>query len=148
MTVQIVKRKPKTMSKEDIASLVSVEVVDTFAKRKLKYDAKVKKMAPLKKEVDTLEKEILGIVDGVVHGSASITLQGTQNEVVLGPKGKKSKVTDIELVADMLNAVEEGLFMKLAAVSAADLNAYLTPEQVAMVTRITYANKRRVKVES
>ena len=145
MSVTIVKPKVKEVSKYDASQIVLPETVDEFATKKAKLDAKMAKIAPLSKEVSALEKGILGAVDEVLDPSAPIELLGNEFELKVGPMGSRLEISNTELLSDMLGME---LFLKLAKVSVADLKAYLTPDQLAQVTKSEFAIKRRVKVET
>ena len=147
MSVTIVKPKAKVneAAKLDSASVVTPEVVDEYAEKKAKLVKKQEKIAPLTKEVAALESGIIGAVDEVVAANVPFTCVGYDNEVKLGPKGKREELADPEQAFDMLG---EELFFQLVKISIKDLKAYLTPEQVAEITKSSYAIKRRVKVEA
>lgn len=144
MSVTIVKPKAKVIDKVVAAQIVSPETVDEYAGLKAKLTKKQEKLAPLTKEVASLEKGILGAVDEVVDASVPLDLQGYENELKIGAKGEKTALTDIELARDILG---EETFMKLVSISITDLKKYMTPEQVEQVSSKSYAIKRRMKVE-
>ena len=147
MAVKIVKKTAKVedVTKLEQGQIVETDTIDEFARLSRKLAAKEEKIAPLKKSVAEMEKGILGAVDAVVAPHVGIDLQGEENELKLGPKGKRAEVTDIELVFDMLG---KELFLKLAKIGITDLKAYLTPDQVEAVTASEFKTKRRVKVEA
>lgn len=144
MAVTIVKPKAKQVAKEDLAQVVTPELVDEYASKKSKLDKKTAKIAPLKKEVDKLEKGILGAVDEVIHPSNPIDLSGIESELKIGKQGLRTELSDAEAVFDILGAE---VFFKLAKISTTDLKAYLTPDQLKEVTISKYAIKRRIKIE-
>ena len=145
MAVTIVKPKAKVIDKVVAASIVSPETVDEYANLKAKLEKKQEKIAPLAKEVASLEKGILGAVDEVVDPSVSLDLQGYENELKIGPKGERTSISDIEGILDIMGMET---FLKLCTVSTTNLKKYLTPEQVEAVTKTSYAIKRRMKVEA
>jgi len=145
MSVTIVKPKAKVIDKVVAASIVSPETVDEYANLKAKLDKKQEKLAPLVKEVTSLEKGILGAVDEVVDPGTPLDLQGYENELKIGPKGERTSISDIEGILDIMGMET---FLKLCTVSTTNLKKYLTPEQVEAVTKTSYAIKRRMKVEA
>ena len=145
MAVTIVKPKAKVIDKVVTALIVSPETVDEYAGLKAKLDKKQEKLAPLAKEVASLEKGILGAVDEVVDPSVPLDLQGYENELKLGAKGEKVSLSDIEAVRDILG---EETFMKLATITITNAKKYMTPEQLESVSSKSYAIKRRMKVEA
>ena len=145
MAVTIVKPKAKVIDKVVASSIVAPETVDEYAKLKAKLDKKNEKIAPLAKEVASLEKGILGAVDEVVDPGTPLDLQGYENELKIGPKGEKLTLTEIGIARDLLG---DDAFMQLVTISITNLKKYLTPEQVDMVTSKSYAIKRRMKVEA
>ena len=145
MSVTIVKPKAKVIDKVVASQIVSPETVEEYASLKAKLDRKQEKIAPLAKEVATLEKGILGAVDEVVDPGTPLELQGFENELKIGAQGQKVALTDIEACKDILG---EETFMALATISVANLKKYLTPEQLEAVTESSYAIKRRLKVEA
>lgn len=144
MGVTIVKPKTKTVDAETTSQVVVPEVVDEFAMLSAKLAKKLEKLDPLKKKVEKLEKGILGAVDEVFDPSVDLVLQGEENELLLGPRGKRTSITDKDKLVDLLGI---DLFVKLAKVSVTDLKKYMTPEDVEQVTTAKYAIKRRVKIE-
>lgn len=146
MPVTVVNKqaKVKDVSKLDVTEVVLPEAVDAFGAQAVKLAKKKEKIAPLEKSVAAGEKEILKSVDEVLHESVDVTLLGEDYDLVIGPKGQRTSITDPLAAAKMLG---EDLFLKLAKVSITDLKKYLTPEQVAQVTETKYSTKRRVKVE-
>lgn len=145
MAVTIVKPKAKSEEQVDSAQIVQPEVIDEYASLRTKLDKKKDKLKPLEKKVGSLEKGILGAVDAVLDPSASIDLQGEENELKVGPQGQRAELVDTEKAMDILG---QELFLKLAKISMTDLKAYMTPEQISEVTESKYAIKRRVKVEA
>jgi uncharacterized protein YkvS len=145
MSVTIVKPKAKVIDKVVASQIVSPETVDEYANIKAKLAKKQEKLAPLAKEVASLEKGILGAVDEVVDPSVALDLQGYENELKIGAQGEKIAITEIGFIVDMLGMET---FLKLATISTANLKKYLTPEQMDQVTKKTYAIKRRMKVEA
>ena len=145
MSVTITKPKAKEVSKYDASLIVLPETVDEYASKKAKLDSKMEKLSPLAKEVSALEKGIIGAVDEVIDPSVGIDLVGNDNELKLGPKGSRISLSDAEGLLDMIG---QELFLKLASVKVTDLKAYLTPDQLAKVTKSEYAIKRRMKVEA
>lgn len=145
MPVTIVKPKAKVIDKVVAASIVSPETVDEYADLRAKLDKRQEKLAPLVKEVSSLEKGILGAVDEVVDPSTPLNLTGYENELVIGAKGEKTTLDEVGLVRDM---VGDDVFMKLVTISVTNLKKYLTPEQLELVTSSKYAIKRRMKVEA
>jgi hypothetical protein len=145
VAVTIVKPKAKVIDKVVASQIVSPETVDEYANLKAKLDKKNEKIAPLAKEVASLEKGILGAVDEVVDPGTPLNLTGYENELVIGPKGQKVAISDIEGILDIMGMET---FLKLCTVSTANLKKYLTPEQVEAVTKTSYAIKRRMKVEA
>lgn len=146
MPVTIVNKqaKVKDVSKLDVTEIVLPEIVDAFGEQAVKLAKKKEKIAPLEKSVSASEKEILKAVDEVIDESVDITLLGEDYDLVIGPKGQRTEVTNTLRAAELLG---EDLFLKLATVSITNLKKYLTPEQVAEVTKTEYKTKRRVKVE-
>ena len=145
MSVTIVKPKAKVIDKVIASQIVSPETVDEYADLRAKLDKKQEKLAPLVKEVASLEKGILGAVDEVVDPGTPLNLTGYENELVIGAKGEKVAITEIGFIVDMLGM---DTFLKLATVSTTNLKKYLTPEQLEEVTKKSYAIKRRMKVEA
>ena len=145
MSVTIVKPKAKVIDKVIASQIVSPETVDEYADLRAKLDKKQEKLAPLVKEVASLEKGILGAVDEVVDPGTPLNLTGYENELVIGAKGEKIAITEIGFIVDMLGM---DTFLKLATVSTTNLKKYLTPEQLEEVTKKSYAIKRRMKVEA
>ena len=145
MSVTIVKPKAKVIDKVIASQIVSPETVDEYANLKAKLDKKNEKIAPLAKEVASLEKGILGAVDEVVDPSVPLDLQGYENELKIGAKGEKVSLSDIEAVRDILG---EETFMKLATITITNAKKYMTPEQLESVSSKSYAIKRRMKVEA
>ena len=145
MSVTIVKPKAKVIDKVVASSIVSPETVDEYADLRAKLDKKQEKLAPLVKEVASLEKGILGAVDEVVDPSVPLDLQGYENELKIGAKGEKVSLSDIEAVRDILG---EETFMKLATITITNAKKYMTPEQLESVSSKSYAIKRRMKVEA
>jgi hypothetical protein len=145
MAVQIVKPKVKEVSKYDASQIVLPETVDEYAEKKAKLVKKLEKIAPLTKEVAALEKGINGAVDEVIDPSVGLDLVGIDFELKLGPKGSRVSLSDAEGLLDMIG---QELFLKLASVKVTDLKAYLTPDQLAKVTKSEYAIKRRMKIEA
>lgn len=145
MSVTIVKPKAKVIDKVIASQIVSPETVDEYAGLRAKLDKKQEKIAPLVKEVTSLEKGILGAVDEVVDPGTPLDLQGYENELKIGPKGEKTALTEVGMVRDM---VGDDVFMKLVTISVTNLKKYLTPEQLDVVTSKSYAIKRRMKVEA
>lgn len=145
MAVTIVKPKAKVIDKVVASQIVSPETVDEYANLKAKLTKKQEKLAPLVKEVASLEKGILGAVDEVVDPGTPLDLQGYENELKVGAQGEKIALTEIGLLVD---AIGMDTFLKIATVSTANLKKYLTPEQMELVTTKSYAIKRRMKVEA
>lgn len=145
MSVTIVKPKAKVIDKVVASQIVSPETVDEYAGLKAKLDKKQEKLAPLAKEVASLEKGILGAVDEVVDPGTPLNLQGYENELKIGAKGEKVSLSDIEAVRDILG---EETFMKLATITITNAKKYMTPEQLESVSSKSYAIKRRMKVEA
>jgi hypothetical protein len=146
MPVTVVNKKAKltTVTKELSQDIIAPEVVDEFARDALRLAKKMEKIAPLKKSVEGQEKAILATVDDVVNPTTGLTLFGDEHDVVLGPKGNKTEVINTAKAAELLGF---DLFVELAKLSITDLNKYLTPDQVAEVTKKSPKNKRRVKIE-
>lgn len=144
MSVTIVKPKAKVIDKVVASSIVSPETVDEYADLRAKLDKKQEKLAPLVKEVASLEKGILGAVDEVVDPGTPLDLQGYENELKIGPKGERTSLNDVEAARDILG---DEVFMKLVSISITNLKKYMTPEQVDQVSSTSYAIKRRMKVE-
>lgn len=144
MSVTIVKPKAKVIDKVVASSIVSPETIDEYADLKAKLTKRQEKLAPLVKEVASLEKGILGAVDEVVDPGTPLDLQGYKNELKIGAKGEKTSLEDVEIARDILG---DETFMKLVSISITDLKKYMTPEQVDQVTSKSYAIKRRMKVE-
>lgn len=143
MAVKIVSKKVR--SAEALAEVVIVEpeVVDNYATLSAKLAKREESIAPLKKQVDALQAEILGDTDKVVASNVKVTLQGITHEMQLGMKGNKTELVDAERAFELLGFE---LFLKLAKVSITALKEYMTPEQVAEVTKVERKNKRRIKV--
>lgn len=145
MAITVVKKKVTNLEKVDVTQLVAPDVVDEFAKSSRKLAQKLEKIAPLKKSVESQERSILKTVDDVIAPSVGVTLHGHEDDVVLGAKGKKTELTDAHRAYEILGPE---LFFKLVSLSITDLKKYMTPEQVAEVTKTTHKTKRRVKIEA
>ena len=145
MAVTIVKPKAKVIDKVVASQIVSAETIEEYVALRAKLDKKQAKLAPLVKEVASLEKGILGAVDEMVDPGTSLELQGFENELKIGAQGTRVSLTDIETCRDHLG---EEVFLKLATISVANLKKYLTPEQLDEVTESSYSIKRRMKVEA
>ena len=145
MTVTIVKPKVVDVTKIDSESIVVAEVVDGYGAMFTKYKAAEKRIAPLGTKVAELAKDIISFVDDVIDPGTPMVLNGTYYRITLGAQGVKSISKDSEAVIDELGME---LFLKLAKVSATDLKAYCTPEQLDRITTKTFAIKRRIKVEA
>ncbi len=145
MSVTIVKPKATVIDKVVAATIVSPETVDEYANIKAKLAKKQEKLAPLVKEVASLEKGILGAVDEVVDPGTPLDLQGYENELKIGAQGEKITLDEVGIVRDLLG---DDVFMNLVTISTANLKKYLTPEQLDLVTSKSYAIKRRMKVEA
>lgn len=144
MSVTIVKPKVQDVSDIESEELVTAELVDEFGSLSAKLAKKLAKLGPLQKKVAGLEKGIIAAVDEVLAANQKITLTGEDYELQLGPQGLRTSIKNMEHAVDMLG---EELFLKLAKITMKDLQAYLTPEQLAEVTVQEYKNKRRVKIE-
>ena len=77
------------------------------------------------------------------YPASKVTLAGIKFNLDLGAQGKRTALTDIEKVFEMLGFET---FMKVAKVSVADLKSYLNPDQLASVTEVKFGTKRRVKI--
>lgn len=146
MAVKIIE-KTKLATAEQLVSeeIVLPETVDEYGTLKTKLTKKQDKIAPLAKQVATLEKGMIGAVDAVLQPAEKISLMGSEYEVKLAAQGKRTELSDAE---KLLEIVGLELFLKLVSVKVADLKAYLTPDQLAQVTTSSYAIKRRMKLET
>lgn len=143
MTVTIIKPKAKDVSKIDSEQVVPAETVDEYAVAAAKLEKRAEKLKPLQKQVKDLELGIIGAVDEVIDPGTKFNLTGNDFELQLGAQGQRAEITNMELAVDLLG---EDLFLKLAKISITDLKAYLTPDQLAQVTKSNYKIKRRIKV--
>lgn len=144
MGITIVSPKIKLAETLESAEVVKPEVVDEFAKARIKLTKAQDKLKPLTKQVSDLEKGLIGAVDEILDPSVKFVLVGNEYEVPLSAQGQRTELADADKAAFFLG---DELFMKLAKVSVTDLKAYLTPEQLAQVMVTSYKIKRRVKVE-
>jgi len=142
MTVTLVTRKSKNI--EALAeAIVEPEVVDEYVLTAVKLKKRMDALAPLKKKADDLEAQIHKALNDVLAPSATATVPGILYEMQFGAKGKKTELTDVERAFEIL---EYELFVKLATIKIADMKAYMTPEQIEEITKVTRKNKRRVKI--
>lgn len=145
MPVTIVKLKGETPAlDQEEEAIVSAKDVDDFAKLSYKIKAKEDKLKPLKKSLGKLEVNILTAVDAVVPPGTAITLEGKTNELLVGAQGQKTIISNLPLAVELLG---EDLFLQLAKITIADLQAYLTPDELKKVVKKEYSIKRRVKPE-
>jgi hypothetical protein len=98
------------------------------------------KLKKLKAELDPLLQAEADEYPDQTH-----TLKGTKFQADLGKKGTERQVADINLIHDILEEQEKGLFFKLASVKLGDLDQYLTPQEKE-ATIDTNRTKRTIKI--
>jgi DNA repair protein RadC len=121
---------------------VDIEAVAARAKHlsdKLERD--MKKFIPVQNEISDLKKQL------VEYGNANLAdeeikeIRTPDGPVKIGARNTAREITDMDKAIDMLGLETA---MKLLKISLGDLDKYLTPEQVAEVTRKVLTDNRRI----
>jgi len=146
--------KLKTKSKAKIAkgkttavtSSTGIEVATKLLPEAFKLKKEISVLAAKTKnltdKLNPIEKEIRGLVDPELDGTASVNL--INGDLVMGVSARVQSRTikDTDEVIIALETFEEGLALKLAKFALGDLDKYFSPDEMEVLTDIKEGNRR------
>lgn len=140
---EVVKPKPKSKL-EQIA--LKVEEVGSLQKNAAKIAEKIKALQVELEPYSTAVKQLEELANEYLNDKnpdEEFTLNGTHYRAVVGKKGNKREITDLEYIR---KRVGPKVFMEIASVKLSDVDNYLTPDEKAKCVK-TERTKRNIKVE-
>lgn len=150
MGVTIVKKKTagksKAKSKATSKTLVDMVEVDELGELELKMEPLLAKLAPMQKRQGELKSLIVEFADNNNDAADKVSIYGEEFVVNCAAKGNSTLITDLHKAHDILEDIEEGLFMILAKVGITDLKKYMTPSQLKLVTETVRTTKRKTSL--
>jgi len=120
----------------DINSLASEYIATS---EKLKKD--LKKFTPVEARISELKKEIVKFGNDTLPPDAGLEVATKEGTLKIGVCATQREITNIDKAIEFLGMET---FMKLAKISLSDLDKYLNPEQIAMVTETKVTEQRRI----
>jgi hypothetical protein len=148
MSVKL-KKKPAPVGKVGSKKTGKVSPAEELAKQVdagAHLDSEVQQLKALLKEKESALKKIKSEIE-VLHGindpEAHYHPEGAEFIAQVGAEGHTRKITDMTMLAGMLETIQPGLFAKIAKVNLSDLDKYLTHDQQVKVIE-TETNGRRV----
>ncbi len=142
--------KPKSQGAKLLGSLhvgtVEPAMIDEYVLLTKKLAKATEKLKPYLEKISTMEKQFSDAVDESAEAADEFTLEGVKFNIEYTAKGNARDITDKITALKMLEKVKKGLAMELAKIGLGDLDKYLTPDQLAKVTKSEQRNARRKKV--
>ena len=139
-----VQKKPK--AKASATPIYIEEAIDQIGELQAKLEPLEDQIQPITAEIAKLKKTVLEYTDEAYPPEEKTTLYGDEYSVEWSAKGNATDITDMEAVQEILESVEEGLFLILAKVGITDLKKYMTPKQLEKCTETVRRNARRLKL--
>lgn len=93
-------------------------------------------------KLNPIEKEIRGLVDPELDGTASVNLINGDLIIGVSARTQTRNIKDTDEVVLALEDFEEGLALKLAKFALGDLDKYFSPEEMAALTEIKEGTRR------
>ncbi len=147
VTIQKEKAAGKTKQKGGTAQAAAL-IVDQLGELEGKIEKMAAKLKPLNDKYSELATELLTMMDAELAVNEGTKVKGEFFIAEISEKGKSTDITDMDKVAEILEQVEEGLFMNLVKVNLGDIRKYMTPKQLELCTAEKQIGKRRIKLSN
>jgi len=140
------KVKLATGKKTVVTSTTGIEVATKLLPEAFKLKQEINVLAAKTKnltdKLNPIEKEIRGLVDPELDGTASVNL--INGDLVMGVSARvqSRNIKDTDEVVIALEDFEEGLALKLAQFKLGDLDKYFSPDEMAVLTEIKEGSRR------
>ena len=115
---------------------------DLYCELRAKLDPKLAAIKIEQNEVDAVEEQLLAHLDTNYPIDKGLVRKTQQWLLEAGFKGKATEITDKKGIIAILGL---DTYLELSSISITDLKKYLTPPQVAKVSKEVHKNKRRIK---
>ena len=140
------KAKLATGKKTAVTSNTGIEVATKLLPEAFKLKQEINVLAAKTKnltdKLNPIEKEIRGLVDPELDGTASVNL--INGDLVMGVSARTQtrNIKDTDDVVIALEDFEDGLALKLAKFALGDLDKYFSPDEMAALTEIKEGTRR------
>lgn len=142
--------QPKSQGAKLLGSLhvgtVEATLVDEYVLLTRKLEKAQAKLKPYLEKISAMENQFSEAVEESAEAADEFTLQGVKFDIEYTAKGMARDITNKSAALKMLEKVKKGLAMELAKIGLGDLDKYLTPDQLAKVTKSEQRNARRKKI--
>ena len=118
------------------------ELADKYAELSAKAEKILEKAKPINLEISEIQKAIMERVDSQIEPTEKMVVKASTVWVEIGEKAKSRTITDMEKVVELFGTET---FLKVAKVGLADIDKYLTPEQIALCVSEEKTGRRSIK---
>lgn len=144
MSVKIkTKQKVKPQSAQSEKSFDLSKAATRYKKVEAEINEIMKDPALKKKmdEMELLKKQMIEYANDTLADEEGTEVKTKYGDVKIGKRGTARSVTDMDKAVEMLGT---DTFMKIAKIGLADLDKYLNPDQLELVTVTKVTNTRRI----
>ena len=117
------------------------KLVDLYCSLREVLDPKLAAIKIEQKEFEEVEKELLSAIDQTVKPEDSGVHKTLTYLLSFAAKGKSTSITDKKKIIEILGL---DTYLELSEISITDMKKYLTPAQVALVSKEEHKTKRKV----
>ena len=121
------------------------EHVDSFVDAQMRVKAAEGVLREAKENLAKIQEPLEKYVDLSVDASEGLELASDTYSIKVGPKAKKTKVTNLMGILEILGKEN---FLKIATVSIKGMKEYMDPQEIEEVSEVGHEGARRFSIQS